>query len=115
MLKQFFTKLQHADEPTRKKWAIILSGATMAIMVGLWVLYINVMVPTVPRATPETEIARKPEPRQANFLDILGAGFSRIIAQLKTTLASKHKIVIQNPAVNFVVEDLEEIPKTKLP
>ena len=41
--------IQRSDDATKKRWLIGLTASAMLIVVGLWVMYLKVTVPTVTR------------------------------------------------------------------
>ncbi len=91
----------------------------MISTISLWVVYINFTVEKV-APSPAQAAAQQAEEKsvatsQTNFVDVFGAGLSKIVAQLKDKLKSKHDIVIENPEIKFVSEAVEPIQATKLP
>jgi len=38
---KFIERLQNSDEKTKTKWLIILSAASMAVVVAVWLIYFN--------------------------------------------------------------------------
>lgn len=47
MFKDFIEKLQNSDEAAKIRWLIVLSAIAMAIIVGLWLFFLNVSVEKV--------------------------------------------------------------------
>lgn len=50
-LKQKIKELQRADDGTKKKWLIVISGISMVAIIFLWVIYLNATVPTISKQT----------------------------------------------------------------
>jgi len=122
-LKNFIGRLQDSPEPVRRRWLVILSGASMAAVLGLWVLYINVIVDSA-----GSELALKPEKQevQTGAVDAFVAGLkivgqelkkggTGVINRLREKLDETNSIEIRGNERNFILEGLEEIPATKLP
>lgn len=121
MLKNFIVKLQNSDDAIKKVWLVVLSGVTMVIVISLWMVYLNSSLITKvgPSANPvaqkETAPTKKIESDEPGFLAIFGAGVKTIFDQVKTKFLSVKNIVIESPERNFVAEEVEPIPPTKLP
>ncbi len=53
-IHHFFQELRHADMKTRKRWRALLSGASMLLVIALWVLYSKVAFPSYDTVATET-------------------------------------------------------------
>jgi hypothetical protein len=135
---KFINKIQNSDEETRKIWMFIFSGVTMAIVIGFWLLYMNVtiarpdapagsnqfagqVVPPVALNDPRSAILdprytmRDTRSEDPGFFAIFAAGVKVIYDQFKTKVFdATNDISIDNDR-NFQVDDLETVPVTKLP
>ncbi len=40
-MKKWIENIQNSDEATKKKWLMGLSVISMAIIIGLWLIYLN--------------------------------------------------------------------------
>jgi len=114
-MKQFFQEVQSADQKTKTRWLIVLSGGTMFIILILWVAYFNIVTPRL-----DGDIAQAPAP--AKERTDIGAAISdiknRFVAGfviLKRQLGTRNTIDISNAERNFILEDVEKIPPTQLP
>src|SRR3989344_3394680 len=114
-LKNFIGRLQDSPEPVRRRWLVILSGASMAAVLGLWVLYINVIVDSA-----GSELALKPEKQevQTGAVDAFVAGLkivgqelkkggTGVINRLREKLDETNSIEIRGNERNFILEGLE--------
>ena len=118
MIKNFILKVQNSDDTTKRFWLFLLSGVTMAAVLGLWLGYVNLTLARVapPSApTPSVEIAQETEIGGPGFFTIFSAGVKIIYDKIAEQVAVKHSIIIENPQRNFALEGLPAIPTTKLP
>ncbi|MDP1689201.1 MAG: hypothetical protein Q8L47_03665 [bacterium] len=89
-LQIFIGYLRTLDDGVRKVWVYILSGISMAFIVTLWVLYINITIEKAPSALvqqirPEVKVEEtKPE-----TINPLIANFKRNSSQILENLKSK--------------------------
>ncbi|TSC89914.1 MAG: hypothetical protein G01um10143_404 [Parcubacteria group bacterium Gr01-1014_3] len=118
-MKDFIIKIQNSSEQIRRFWLVVFSTLAMISTVSLWIVYINLTVQRV-GPSPEQVAAQVIEEKasvsmRASFVDVFGAGLSKVIAQLQEALKSKRDIVIENPEIKFVSEAVEPIQTTKLP
>ena len=114
MIQSFIHKLQNSDENTKKFWLILLSSLTMAVVVGGWVTYLNLTVAGVSSQIGRTaEVAVEIKEDAPGIFAIFGAGVKTIYDEVRERLA-KRSIIIENPQRNFVADEVEEIPPTKL-
>lgn len=118
-MRNFIIKIQNSSEQIRRFWLVVFSTLAMISTISLWIVYINF---TVQRVGPSTEQVAASEIKEkasdstrASFVDVFGAGLSKIIAQLQEALKSKRDIVIENPEIKFVFNAVEPIAVTKLP
>jgi len=116
-LSKFIIKIRESEEDVKKRWLVILSGSVMLLVVFLWMLYFNLTVLQVPtiaeNADPAPEKASpvKESGKLANLGKTLMSGFNAI----KEKITYKNSITITNIERNFLLDNNEEIPKTKLP
>jgi len=119
--KNFIAKIQNSPEPVRKRWLIILSGASMAAVLGLWVIYINLVV-----GAPGSELTLESEEQRPGAGDTFIAGLkivgqelqrggTGVINRLRDKLGRVNSIDISGAERNFILEGLGPIPKTPLP
>ncbi len=122
-MKEFIIKIQNSSESIRRFWLVVFSTLAMISTVSLWIVYINLTVQRV-GASPEQVAVQQAEEKASQaslprlgvgFVDVFGAGLSKIIAQLQEALKSKRDIVIENPEIKFVSNTVEPIQITKLP
>ena len=118
-MRNFIIKIQNSSEQVRRFWLVVFSTLAMISTISLWVVYINLTVERV-GPSPAQVAAQQAEEKsvaasQTSFVDVFGAGLSKIIAKLQETLKSKNDIIIENPEVNFVSDAGEPIQATELP
>ncbi|MEK7192081.1 MAG: hypothetical protein AAB646_01010 [Patescibacteria group bacterium] len=111
-VKKFIKKVQNTEDRVKRNWVFALSGTTMAITVALWLVYVNL---TVKNVSPAAEKVKTETAKKTGFISTFGAGLSQIAAQIKSKLSVKNNIFINRPNINFQLEGLEEIKRTKLP
>ena len=118
-MRNFIIKIQNSSEQIRRFWLVVFSTLAMISTVSLWIVYINL---TVQRVGPSSEQvsasevnSRASDTVRASFVDVFGAGLSKVIAQLQEALKSKRDIVIENPEIKFVSSAVEPIQITRLP
>lgn len=119
MTKNFILKIRNSDDATKKLWLVVLSGATMAIVIALWVVYQNLSIAKVdyPKSPEVKEIAvatKNNESDGPGFFAIFGAGLKNIYDQIKAKLSLKNNIIIENRPLTFISKNVEPIKPTKL-
>ena len=115
MIKDFIIKIQNSNEAIKKLWLFVFSGISMAVVVGLWMVYLNTIVAKV--ESPKQIVsapAAAPAYQEPGLLEIFGAGVKVIFDQFKEKLAVTNNIFIKNPEINFIAEGVEQIPATSL-
>ena len=40
-IRNFIEKLQNSEDNVKKRWLVILSGLSMAIIISIWLIYLN--------------------------------------------------------------------------
>ncbi|MEK7590332.1 MAG: hypothetical protein AAB454_01325 [Patescibacteria group bacterium] len=112
-IKNFIKNLRDENENTKKRWLIILSGITMALVISLWVGYFNLTLPRVapPSGMAATEEIQQNENQLTHIKKTLAAGFSVLMEKINT----KKSLTIKAPERNFVLENLEETLSIQLP
>ncbi len=53
---RYVRKLQRSDEAVKKRWLIGGAAATMVVLILLWVVYLNIVLPPVTQVQVEEEI-----------------------------------------------------------
>ncbi len=117
-MKAFIQKIQNSDEGTKKFWLVVFSAVSMTAVIGLWLVYVNVTIPSLaPLAQAENKIEKKAE--APGFFSIFAAGvkiiYDKVQQVIGREIATTNTIIIQNPDINFSLEGVEPIPATKLP
>ncbi len=116
-MKAFIQKIQNSDEGTKKFWLVVFSAVTMATVIGLWVVYVRVTIPSLtPTAQAETKIENRSE--APGFFSIFAAGVKIIYDKAQQVIGRKiattNTIIIENPDLNFSLEGLSTVSPTKL-
>ena len=89
-INSFIEYLRALDNGAKKVWVYILSGISMAFIVALWVLYINVTIEKAPSTlTLETKTEVKTEEAKPETTNPLIANFKRNSSQILDNLKSK--------------------------
>ncbi len=121
-LKDWLEDIRNSDEVIKKFWLFTLTSVSMAIVVALWAGYITASTPGV--VSNEKIAVKRQEP---GATEIFGEGFeavksafgsslSRGIALVKDTVFKKENTIsISNKDRNFVLGDIENLPKKMLP
>jgi len=123
---KFINRIQNSGEETRKVWMFVSSAITMAVVVALWLIYLNFTIAgaePLPSGFAGTDSARDSRPMTQDSLKndpgvfaIFSAGVKTIYDQVRTKVfEATNNIAIENIDRNFQVDDLEPIPATKLP
>ncbi|MBI3046271.1 MAG: hypothetical protein HYY86_01865 [Candidatus Harrisonbacteria bacterium] len=116
-IQNFFLKLQQEDEATRKRWLIILTSGTMAVVVSLWLVYLNFTIKALAPEPPKEEAGFFKT--SANGLQIISQEtalkISQLSAYLKSLANQTNSITIQPANINLILEDLETVKPKKLP
>lgn len=109
----FINEIRNAEENIKKRWLIILSGVTMAVVISLWVGYFNLTLPRVTSPNGQGQAMENPPAggQLTHIKKTLAAGFSVLMEKVNT----KKSLIIKAPERNFVLENLEETPSIKLP
>jgi hypothetical protein len=120
-IRHFIVKIQNSDESVRTRWLFVLSGTSMAIVVALWIGYINLIVtpPTAPAAAAA-------EDENPGFADIMRAGATVIKGALaekssaytryiRMKIGQKNTVTIEGSERNFILDELEPVPPASLP
>ena len=116
-IQNFFLNLQQEDEATRKRWLIILTSGTMAVVVSLWLVYLNFSVKALTSDPPKDEAGFFKT--SANGLQIISQEaalkISQLSAYLKILASQTNSITIQPANINLILEDLEAVKPKKFP
>lgn len=106
----FFRELQNSDESTKKRWLVILSGTSMVVVVGLWLIYFSFSLerisPAQQRATAETSGIKE-------TLEELKATLNNGIAGIKEQLNRTKSYDFTAVERNFILEKAGEVPKSQ--
>lgn len=114
-LKAFIYKIQNSSDSVKKFWLITLSAVTIAIVLGLWVIYIKATVAMVePNETAMAKVVAASE-NETGFFKTLSAGWQSITAQIKDKIATPKTWSLDTNERNFILETVEPITKTELP
>lgn len=99
-------RIQRADEKIKKRWLIGLTSGAMIIIIGLWLIFINVSdIPVRSVANPKT--APSVNQKQNSVWQTFKLGFNKIVQdtkeklnfakqELKEQIQKNNEIVIEN-------------------
>lgn len=110
-VRSFITKVQNAEEATRRMWMIVLSGVSMLIIIALWMAYASARITAVPQPTQPRPVQLVQEDSHG-ITDVLAAGVHTIVGGIKNVFSFEREVVITKP--DFQVRELPSIPKTSL-
>lgn len=91
-IRTFILKIRRSEEPTKRRWVIVLSGGMSLVVLFLWVGYLNISLPEL--APPPDAIAAETgkgiesEESSGSFFSVLGRGFRNITGNLKESVSS---------------------------
>ena len=117
-MRQFFEDIRNSDEAIRKRWLIALSGASMVIVIALWVGYLNLVV------QPSEDVAalhKEPGLAQTFGLGVkvtageIKKGSVRTVDYFREKFGGSNEIMIEKQKRNFLLEDLPPVTPTRLP
>ena len=107
----FIQNLQNSDEPTRKKWLIILTAVTMVIVIGFWSVYINYRIQDVNALEAQKDAPSFSEVFNSG-LKILGA---ETMSKFKALMGDSQYLNTTGKDFKFTVENLEPVKPQQLP
>ncbi len=133
--QRYLRELRRAPEPRKRRWLIVSSTLAMLLVLGLWVIYLNLTLPTLP---PVSANATTTEPATTgsqgeSFFETFGRGLqitagnlgqklqdlsqtlNDYFTNLKNQIQKTNNIEIQPPANAFAPNPLENVPTTTLP
>ncbi len=119
-IKKFFQQIRESEDRIRMRWMFLLSGVSMALVLGLWVGYLNLIV------TPVSSLQAAAPTPEPSLRQIFAAGLSTIFGQMsesgagmaeaaKKLLGGNKTITVTPEERNFVLETLPPVPQTPLP
>src|SRR3989344_3196776 len=112
----FINKVQNSDETTKKFWLVIFSGATMIIVIGLWIINMKTNFQNTRLAGPVTQEESLAEESELTKLKaIFSAGIKTIADKIKEKAGTQRQISVQTSEQNFILESLTKIPVTRIP
>ena len=77
---QFLREIQNSDVDTKRRWLYGLTGVSMLLIVGFWIGYMNITVPTIAQPSERIlEFARLQPKEEPRATDVLVAGLSTIV------------------------------------
>lgn len=120
-LKKLIAGLREAPEPVRRRYLMVLSGISMILVIAFWAGYLNLIVAPVEDGPSPASVKE-----EQDFWKVLGAGFTAVAAEVRTTLGSslrflreqagaENQITVKRPERNFILEGLEKVPKAIFP
>lgn len=117
-LHNFITELQESDKPTKLRWLVALTAASMVIVIALWIVYINITIQGL--GTPQQQKEQSEfSATLKNGVMILsksaGTTVSAAIGRMRALFARTNSITIEQANINYIVNDLEAISPKRLP
>ena len=126
-------ELQRAPDNVKTRWFIGATTFSMAIIIGLWVVYLNATLPKIGKAEAENTDTQKSSKKESFFntfnmgLNAIGEDFkekfgvlknqlNQNAGDLKNKLEKNNEFLIENKnGTDFLPEKRETVPKTPLP
>lgn len=108
----FIRELQNSDEATKKRWLIILSGVSMVVVVGIWLVYFNW---SLEKISPAQQQAAVETSGIKETLGDLKATLDNGITAIKDQLSRSKSYDISATERNFILEKAGQLPKNQLP
>ncbi len=108
-ITDFIKNIQNSDDATKRKWLVIFSGGTMALVIALWLFSFSALAPA-----PEGAKAARAAPEKPGIWKTFAAGVSVIWSDIEARLLRKETISLAEDR-NFIADDMPEIPPTPLP
>src|SRR3989344_6275926 len=98
----FINKVQNSDETTKKFWLVIFSGATMMIVISLWVINMktNFQNTRITELETQGEIIGE-ESELTKLKAIFSAGIKTIADKIKEKAGTQRQISVQTSEQNF--------------
>lgn len=123
-------ELQRADLKAKRRWLLIASVASMVIVVGLWILYLNLTLPTF--GTPEEAKQSAPQGESVsgtfmrglqNISDEFKTQWQKVKGEFQKNFGALEQIlgkqngfsVEQKPEEQYLPPTVEPTPQTHLP
>lgn len=91
---EWLKKVQRGSEAKKKRWLILLSGVSVLFVVLLWLVYMNISIPTLGKPA-GTTIEEQENEEQKSFFEVLGKGFEVMGRNIQEQTA-KTKEGVQN-------------------
>lgn len=121
-LLRFFRNIRNAEESVRKIWLFVFTIPTMLLVVAFWTMYMHSSLGGgVPEAKAETQEDIGVFSALRAGVGVLGVrmyrGWDRVLGFTAGTVGGTYTITVDvpEPPQNFVVQHLDDIPKTRLP
>jgi len=92
---------------------MILTGATMLVVIGIWVISMRYNIPSITQQNDMTY--NDLTAQKADFQEVFSVGLKTIGDIIKVKLSSGQKTEIALSERNFILDTLKPIPKTQLP
>ncbi len=116
-LQNFFLELQHKDQPTKKKWLIGLTSASMLAVLALWAMSLNSTLKTLSapdNAKSGTGFAETLSEGMKIVGGKIGKGLSEISDKIQSYIATTNSVTIQPTNLDFS-KNIEPVKPKKFP
>lgn len=117
----FFEKIRASSEAVRRFWLMVFTGGSVVVVVGFWIMYINIIVDPVNGTLSESPVKEEPGVAETFAAGVRTAArggsvlLGNALQSLRDALKASRTVNIDGGERNFIVEDLEPIPETALP
>lgn len=117
-VQKFLSEIREGDEASKKRWLVVLTSASMLVVIIFWTLYISAAVPQIGSSNRKVESVTFTSTIN-NVASLtgknLGLKLNNLIDNLKTLAGRTNSITIEGASFNFVVNGLEKVSPKKLP
>lgn len=130
-IARWLRNVRRGNDLQKKRWVVSLSGASIVVVFFLWIMYLNLSIPTFQRVEDENEKTKTEN--QEGIFKTFSRGFASLsndftirlegfknglginLDSLKKTFESSNEFSLQNSEVFYTPPDIDQIPKTRLP
>lgn len=99
-------QIQRSDDKSKKRWVFFLSGVSALLVLVLWIIYLNISLPSLKPSEEISETAEIKEVEQPSFLGVLGKGFTIIGANFQNQI--KNSLSKTGDFFNFFADQIKK-------
>ena len=120
---RFIRRIRNADLAVRKRWLVVFTVPTMALVVLLWAAYMRASI-----GAPASGEAQAAAPERVGAFTALAAGWGIVADRMENGVVKVARFLrggaglsrtielnVRQGPVDFTAEELGEVPRTTLP